>query len=146
MPAAGLPEALYRQAVWAASIALAQGKDARALIALMGDQRAATIEPARVAQWLFEYVPFACSRDTSEWPALWPQVAGRLDAYLEAIETQAGRASLAHATRAALGRLIAGPDAAPGTSDVASFAAGSAASSLWTRMKRAAQRLARPRG
>jgi GT2 family glycosyltransferase len=108
MPVAGLPEALYRQAVWAASIMLAQGKDARSLLPLMGEQRAASLAPELVAGWLFRSVPHAASREADYWPTLWPEVVKRLTAYLEALEVQSGANGLANRCGREIERLLSG--------------------------------------
>jgi glycosyltransferase involved in cell wall biosynthesis len=103
---AGLPAALYRQAVWAASILLARGEDARPLIALMGEERAPSLAPDTVAGWLYEYVPFACSRSTKDWPELWDGVGDLVGRYLEAVEKQSGADGLAKRAKSVLGNLI----------------------------------------
>jgi hypothetical protein len=105
----GLPLVLYRQAVWAASLELAHGKDARALIPLMGEQRAPMLDGERVAQWLFEYVPVAASKRGEDWPALWPLIGDRLRAYVAALESQAGAPGLAADCERALARLLGAP-------------------------------------
>jgi hypothetical protein len=105
--AAALPAALYRQAVWAASIMLARGEDARALMPLMGDERAPSLTPETVAGWLYEYVPFACSQRTDDWPQLWSRAGDRIERYLEALETQSRAEGLARRSKHALRIIMA---------------------------------------
>jgi hypothetical protein len=117
LPAGGLPEALYRQAVWAACLMLAQGEDPRSLLRLMGEQRAPALAPARTAAWLYEYVPDAASLEKEAWPELWAHLADRIIAYLEGLEAQSGAAGLARHCVLELQRLIAhgGSDASAPT-------------------------------
>jgi glycosyltransferase involved in cell wall biosynthesis len=104
--AAGLAPALYRQAVWAASIMLARGEDARVLVPLMGDERAPSLAPETVAGWLYEYIPFACSRCTEDWPELWSRAGDLVERYLEALETQSRTEGLARQSKHALRMLM----------------------------------------
>jgi Glycosyl transferase family 2 len=95
LPVSGLPEALYRQAIWAASIMLAQRQDPRPLLSLMGDERAPSLDPERVARWMFRAIPHAGSQRESDWPTIWPEVVEHLRAYFDALESQSGAEGLA---------------------------------------------------
>jgi glycosyltransferase involved in cell wall biosynthesis len=107
LPAAGLPEALFRQAVWAGCLMIVQGEDARSLLPLMGEQRAPALSPAQAAAWFFEYVPDAASLEKEDWPALWPKLADRIAGYLEGLEAQSAAPDLARRCVFELARLIA---------------------------------------
>jgi hypothetical protein len=106
LPVAGLPEALFRQAIWAASLMLVRGKDARELFPLMGDQRAPSLAPETVALWVFRCIPNACAQGTEAWHTLWPGIAERLMPYLEGLEQQSGTLDLAKHCRLALENML----------------------------------------
>lgn len=95
LPAEELPGALFRHALWPASIMLAQGKDARPLLRLMGELRDPSLDPKLVAKCLFEFVPFASSGTTLDWIEVWPTIAERLILYLVALEAKSGAKGIA---------------------------------------------------
>lgn len=101
-----LSVSLFRHALWPASIMLAQGKDARPLLQLMGEVQAPFLDPKLVAKCLFEFVPFASSGTTFDWIEVWPTIAERLTLYLVALEAKSGAMGIAQRSIQHLEQLI----------------------------------------
>lgn len=106
LPSDGLPEALFRHALWPASLVLARGGDARPLLRLLAEERAPSLDPFRVASRLFQYVPIAAGRSREDWPELWPVVKEQLGAFLVELEAQSGAVELGQRSMAQLEWLI----------------------------------------
>jgi peptidoglycan/xylan/chitin deacetylase (PgdA/CDA1 family) len=106
LPAEHLDGAKMRFACWPAAVALGQGQDARPLLDMLGEARDPVLDPSFVAVSIFEAAPLPTCRCLSEWNALWPLVAHRLDALLGALEERSKVPRLARRTRRALETMI----------------------------------------
>ncbi|MEN8131395.1 MAG: glycosyltransferase [Pseudomonadota bacterium] len=101
-----LPEALFRHALWPASLLFSQGRDALDLLAVMDDEQAPGLCPETVAKGLFDCIPLAAADTIAAWPALWPELNERLKDYLVAVEAKSGVLNLAARAERRLEQLI----------------------------------------
>jgi peptidoglycan/xylan/chitin deacetylase (PgdA/CDA1 family)/SAM-dependent methyltransferase len=99
---AGQAAAKLYYACWAAGLAIGQGQDGTALLALVPDEGQPPLAPRLVAEWLFDAVPWPAGRLQMAWPELWPRVAGNLASFLEALEARSATPGLAREAGATL--------------------------------------------
>ena len=101
-----ISEALFRHALWPASLMLGQGKDARDLMPYIEDGLTPDLSPETVARDLFDGIPLASADTAAAWPSLWIELNQRLKEYLAALEAKSGVRNLAANTERHLEQLI----------------------------------------
>jgi glycosyltransferase involved in cell wall biosynthesis len=90
---------------WCAGLQLGSGQDARPLLKLLEGEQFPELYPPAVAQTLFEAATLPGCSPPSAWEHLWPELRGRIDEFLVALEQHAGAPALAERTRSALTRM-----------------------------------------
>jgi peptidoglycan/xylan/chitin deacetylase (PgdA/CDA1 family) len=91
---------------WSAALMIGQGRDPRALLDLLKDDRDPDFDPDSVANQLFQAVLLPQCNTPQAWPSLWPKVEPAIDRFLAAMEAQTGARHLALLARRALIRMI----------------------------------------
>ena len=90
---------------WCAGLQLGSGQDARPLLALLEGEQFPELYPPAIAQTLFEAATLPGCSPPAAWEHLWPELRGRIDEFLVALERQSGAPALAERTRSALTRM-----------------------------------------
>jgi glycosyltransferase involved in cell wall biosynthesis len=90
---------------WCAGTMLGLGKDARPLLKQLEGERFPELYPPAVAQCLFDAGTLPGCSPPAAWEHLWPELRGRIDEFLVALEQHAGAPALAERTRSALARM-----------------------------------------
>jgi peptidoglycan/xylan/chitin deacetylase (PgdA/CDA1 family) len=106
MPRQELAGARLNFLCWPAGIALGQGADPRPFLAHVGEEHDPDLDPAGIASMLFFGVLLAECRLPGEWDQVWPNVEGRLQEFLLALEEHALAPGLARRARLLLERRI----------------------------------------
>ena len=91
---------------WCAGLMLGAGKDARPLVELVGEDHYPELYPDAVAQCLFESTPLPTCQSPRAWERLWPELQGRVEDFLVALEKQSMAPELALRATRSLKRMI----------------------------------------
>lgn len=106
LPTTYLARRSFYQAAWFAGIVIGSGGDARPLLANLEREHEPSLEADTIAQFLFKSSLFPKGHTPTDWTIFWPEVADSLDAFLNALEQQAGIAGLAQNVPRHIERLI----------------------------------------
>jgi peptidoglycan/xylan/chitin deacetylase (PgdA/CDA1 family)/GT2 family glycosyltransferase/SAM-dependent methyltransferase len=106
MPAEELPRRRLLFMAWVAGTVVGAGGDPSSLLDLLSGAPAADADPSWLAEALFEAVPVGAARTARAWPQLWPSIATRLSAFLDALDERSSGPSLAVEVRRSLERLV----------------------------------------
>ncbi|MCI0563680.1 MAG: glycosyltransferase, partial [Nitrososphaera sp.] len=91
---------------WCAGLMLGRGEDAKPLLDAVGDIRDPSLDPLRVAEWIFDSVPLPTCQPPMSWHKIFPKVEEHLNEFLLALENQSLAPSIAHRTCRILERMV----------------------------------------
>jgi peptidoglycan/xylan/chitin deacetylase (PgdA/CDA1 family) len=86
---------------------IGSGGDASSILEQLKNIKSVGVNPVNVAYGILYGVPTPLCRPREEWPLMWSEMEGRIDAFLNAIEHASSTIGLAKRSRIALARLVA---------------------------------------
>ncbi len=94
-PREALAKLRLEKSAWHGGLLLANNKDARSLLELVAGDRAPDLNPNKIAGRIFQSVRVAHCQQRDPWKRLWPNIAGKVEDFLLALETQSEAIGLA---------------------------------------------------
>jgi len=94
-PREPLPKLRLEKSAWHGGLLLANDTDARSLLELVAGDHAPDMDPHQVAGRIFQSVRVAHCQQRDPWKTLWPTIAGKVEDFLLALETQSEATGLA---------------------------------------------------
>jgi hypothetical protein len=101
-----LGEALFRHALWPASMYIANGEDPQAVLESLAGIRAPSLNPERVGEELFHDIPLAAGQTPDIWPERFSVLEQEINGFLQALELASGVTGLAESAGRDLERRI----------------------------------------
>jgi hypothetical protein len=95
LPPEQIPSQLFYLLCWCAGLILGRGEDASPLLQHVRDETYSQLDPAAVAQCLYDAAPLPTCQPPSGWDALWPAIHRPVDEFLRALEAHAQAPGLA---------------------------------------------------
>lgn len=106
LPDSRLSSAKFRFVCWTGALVLGSGEDARPLFDLLGDDKDPDLDPAHVANCLFEAMLLPTGLSVDDWYDLWLKVHQQLVQFLDQLEIQSEACGLTDRTLRLLERSV----------------------------------------